>query len=102
MIRCVKQLQGLPTETAYSSTLALLGPLPVEACINKCVLTLFCNIIRDTQCIEYDIALRQLAVKSPTDTSFFSKVRKILDLYSLPSAYVVLENPPLKNSGKKM
>ena len=46
-VRCVKQLQGLPTKTANSAALALLGLLPVEACINKCALTLFCNVIRD-------------------------------------------------------
>ena len=34
-VRCVKQLQGLPTKTANSSALALLGLLPVEACINN-------------------------------------------------------------------
>lgn len=62
---------------------------------------MFCNIIRDPKCIEYDIALRQLAVKSPTDTSFFSKVRNILDLYSLPSAYIILENPPTKDQWKE-
>ena len=104
-VRCVKQLQGLPTKTANSAALALLGLLPVEACIIKCALTLFCNVIRDSQCIEYDIAMRQLAVKSPTDTSFFSKVRNILDLYSLPYAYMILEKKKKKKkkkiSGKK-
>ena len=46
-VRCAKQLQGLPTKTSNSAATALLGLLPVEACINKCVLTLFCNIVRD-------------------------------------------------------
>lgn len=95
-VRCAKQLQGLPTKTSNSAAVALLGLLPVEACINKCVLTLFCNIVQDPQCIEYDIALRQLAVKSPNDISFFSKVRNVLDLYSLPNAYMIRENPPTK------
>ena len=46
-VRRAKQLQGLPTKTSNSAATALLGLLPVEACINKCVLTLFCNIVRD-------------------------------------------------------
>ena len=100
-IRCAKQLQGLPTKTSNSATMALLGLLPIEACINKCVLTLFCNVVRDPQCIEYDIARRQLAVKSPNDTSFFSKVRNILDLYSLPTAYSVVETAPTREQWKK-
>ena len=100
-VRCVKQLQGLPTKTANSAALALRGLLPVEACINKCALTLFCNVIRDPQCIEYDIAMRQLAVKSPTDTTFFSKVKNIFDLYSLPLCIHDTWKSPTKDQWKE-
>ena len=73
----------------------------MEACINKCVLSLFCNIVLDPQCIEYDIAIRQLAVKSHNESSFFSRVRDILELYSLPTAYSIHDNPPTKESWKE-
>ena len=100
-VRSAKQLQGLPTKTSNSAATALVGLLPVETCINKCVLTLFCNIARGPYCIEYDIAIRQLAVKSPNDTSFFSNVRNILDIYSLPTAYMLFFNTPTKDKWKE-
>ena len=54
-----------------------------------------CNIC-DHQVTEYEIALRQLAVKDYSDLSSFLSERNILDLYSLPLAYELIENPPIK------
>ena len=75
----------------------------MEACIDKYILTLFCNIARDPQCIEYDIALRQLAVKKSNDLIFFfSKVRNTFESYALSFAYQLLGDPPSKEQWKTL
>ena len=50
--RNLKQLQGLPIRAPDTASLALIGMLPVSACIEKNALTLFCNTTRDQSCIE--------------------------------------------------
>ena len=50
--RCLKQLQGLPTRSSDTASLALVGWLPVNVCVEKKALSLFCSISRDQTCIE--------------------------------------------------
>ena len=67
--RNLKQLQGLSIKASDTASLALLGMLPVSVCVDKNALILFCNIARDPNCTENQIATRQLAVRSIIDTS---------------------------------
>ena len=80
---------------------ALLGILPISACTEKNILSLFGRVVRDQSSIENDIAVRQLAVRSITEKSWFSSARIILNTYDLPLAYKLLENPPSKEQWKK-
>ena len=64
--------------------------------------TTFVNIIRQKGAIENDIALRQLVMKDENDKSWFMFVRGILKLYSLPSIFQLLDNPPSKNEWKRL
>ena len=100
--RNLKQLQGLPIRAPDTASLALIGMLQVGACIEKNALTLFCNIARDQSCIENQNATRQLTVRDITDVSWFSTIRKTLNMYDLPSAYELVENPPTKEKWKCM
>ena len=99
--RSMKQIQNLPLKTSDTAALALLGILPISACIEKNILSLFGRVVRDQSSIESDITERQLAVRSISDKSWFSSVRIILNTYDLPSAYELLENPPTKEQWKK-
>lgn len=99
--RCLKQIQSLPIRTADTASLALLGMLPIHICIEKNALSLFCNIARDPDSIENQIARRQLAVKNLTDSSWFSTIRCILNSYNLPTAYDLLETTPTKEKWKQ-
>ena len=99
--RSMKQIQNLPLKTSDTAALALLGILPISACIEKNILSLFGRVVRDQSSIENDIAVRQLAVRSISEKSWFSSVRIILNTYDLPSAYELLENPPTKEQWKK-
>ena len=67
--RCLKQLQLMPSRTSDTASLALLGMLPINVCIEKNILNLFDRIARDQSCIENDLAKRQLAVRDPSDKS---------------------------------
>ena len=97
----MKQIQNLPLKTSDTAALALLGILLISACIEKNILSLFGRVVRDQSSIENDIAVRQLAVRSISEKSWFSSVRIILNTYDLPSAYELLENPPTKEQWKK-
>ena len=96
----MKQIQNLPLKTSDTTALALLGILPISACIEKNILPLFGSVVRDQSSIENDIAVRQLAVRSITEKSWFSSVRIILNTHDLPSAYELLEKPPSKEQWK--
>ena len=79
----------------------LSGQLPVEAEIHKRRLTLYGNIVRK-ECVEKDLARRQLAVKDSTSNSCFIALREILYKYGLPTAQELLDNPPEKLAWKIM
>ena len=99
--RCLKQLQSMPSRTSDTASLALLGMLPINVCIEKNILNLFGRVARDQSCIENDLAKRQLAVRDPSDKSWFSSVRNILNTYWLPTAYEIFEHPPSSEEWKK-
>ena len=100
-INKLKQLQGLPDRTSNIAVRSLLGILPIEAEIDKRVLSLFRNLINDPDCIEYRICQRQLAMKNGKSKSWFIYVDKILSEYLLPSAHILLQNTPTKQEWKK-
>ena len=84
--KSLRQIQGLPDKTPNCITLALLGVLPLDTVIHKKnSLNLFIGIASNSNFIEYDIAMRQLAMKTPDEKSWFNIVRSILGTYTLPS-----------------
>ena len=95
----LRQIQHLPERVAVCSVYILSGLLPIEAEIHRSKLTLFGNIIRQ-DCVERDVAMRQLAVKDSNSNSWFIMLQETLLRYNLPSAHVLLENPPEKISWK--
>jgi len=78
----------------------LLGAGPIQATINKCMLSLFGQIIRDQNSMENKIAYRQIAIYNLNSKSWFSKVKMILMKYGLPEAFHLLQNPPRKTGMK--
>ena len=55
-----------------------------------------------TDGIEKDIAVRQVATKSPSELSLFNKIKQLLTLYRLLLPSQLLENVPTRNKWKKM
>ena len=60
------------------------------------------GIARNSKFIEYDIAMRQLAVKTPDEKSWFNMVRTILGTYSLPSIFFLFEKQMSKSEWKRI
>ena len=78
-----------------------MGALPIFVCVEKNILSLFGRVVRDQSSIENELGVRQFAIRSITEKSWFSSVRVVLNAYSLPSAYELLKNPPSKEQWKK-
>ena len=60
------------------------------------------GIARSSNLIEYDIAMRQLAVKIPGEKSWFNEVRSILMTYDLPSVFSLFDSQMSKQEWKKI
>ena len=99
--KSLKQIQSLPDKTQNSAVLALLEILPPECVIHKNMLNLFGRWIM-TDGIEKYIAVFQLATKSPSEFSWFKKIKQLLTLYGLPLPSQLLENVPIRNKWKNM
>ncbi|CAG2229246.1 unnamed protein product [Mytilus edulis] len=98
----LKRIQHLPERTADSATYLLSGQMPIEAEIDKRTLTLFGNIIRNPNTVEFKLAQRQLAIKDRNSKSWFTYVQQLLEKYNLPSSSVLLQEPPGKFSWKNL
>ena len=91
----LRRMQHLPERTALSAVFGLAGQFPIEYEIHKRQLSLFGNIIRE-DCVERELAIRQLTLKDHTSKSWFISAKKVLHKYGLSSPYELIENPPSK------
>ena len=96
----LRRIQLLPQESASCANHILLGTLPMEAFLDSQVLGLFGRTLRLENAKEKELIWRQLALKDSDSSSWTQKVRKILDKYSLLSAYDLLALPPNKEEWK--
>jgi hypothetical protein len=95
----LKKIQHLPDRTADEAVFLLIGQLPIVGALDKRRLTTF-GAIAKGDCIEKDIARRQLAVKDNKSSSWFIKVNADLSKYGLPDAHTLLKDPPKKTTWK--
>ena len=99
-IKTLKQLQWLPDRCAGSAVYLLLGAEPIQQQIDKKILTLFGQITRDPDTLEFQIAQLQISIHEINSTSWFSLVQKRLLRYDLPTALEVLTVLLQKLNGK--
>ena len=99
--KSLKQMQHLPDRTQSSASLALLGIPPVECVLHKNMLGLFWRWITSKR-VEKEISLRQLAMKMPTESSWFNRIRVILNRYGLPSPSELMDDPPSRLKWKSV
>lgn len=95
----LRQIQNLPERTAVPIIYGLVGQFPIEFELHRRQFSLFGNIVRE-DCIERELAARQLAVKDENSSSWFVMIKKNLYKYGLPDPFELLENPPTKYAWK--
>ena len=99
--KTLRALQGLPDNTANAASLGLLGILPVLTTIESRALKLLVDIFSDRTSLEYQIAVRQLALKDESSSSWFVYIQGVLHKYKLPTAHQLLESTPSWSSWKE-
>ena len=88
----MKRIQCLPINTATSAAYGLLGIRPIQQELDLRKLTLLGNILLHKDTLEFEIAQRQLAVKSIDSNSWFADCNRLLYKNSLPNIYHVIEH----------
>jgi hypothetical protein len=86
----------LPQQTADPAIYILLAAECIEQIIHKAIIGLFLWILKDPDSVEYQLALRQLAIIDCDSNSWFITVNAILLSFELPSAHKILSNPKKK------
>ncbi len=94
--KCLRQIQHLPDATATPGVYLLIGALPVEAHLHKKILTLLVNMMRRKDSVEREVVQRQLAMKSNKSCSWVIMAKGLLQVYNLPSAFLLLKDTPTK------
>ena len=95
----LRRIQHLPERTALSAVFGLADQFSIEYEFHKRQLSLFGNTIRE-DCVERELAIRQLTLKDHTSKNWFISVKKVLHKYKLSSSYELTENPPSKYQWK--
>ena len=90
--KVIRQIQSFPINTALTAVYGLLGIRPIEQELDIRKLVLLGNVFLNKDSLEYEIAQRQLAVKSYESKSWFSVCNRLLHKYKLPSIYNVCKN----------
>ena len=94
-------VQHLTKSTSTAACYLLLGAIPIEGTIHQKALTLFGNIMRRSDSIEYEIMERQLGKKEDSANSWAIYIKKLLLMYDLPSICTLLYKPPSKAKMEK-
>jgi endonuclease/exonuclease/phosphatase family metal-dependent hydrolase len=94
--KTLRQITSLTDNCAKPAIYILTGEIPLIGQIHSKALTLFGNILRDPNTIEYGLAVRQLRMTGKKEASWFKALKMILCQYDLPPASELLEDTPDK------
>ena len=87
---------GLSKNTPYPTILMITGLAPIQAIVHITSLNMQWRICSDNNSIEYQIIIRQLAMKSWRSPSWVTYIRHILSRYELPYIYIMLQSQSSK------
>ena len=85
----LRQIQSFPINTSLVAVHGLLGVRPIEQELDLRKLTFLGSVLLNKGTLEYEIALRQLAVKSFESRSWFTVCNRLLYKYDLPCVYLL-------------
>ncbi|VDI56365.1 Hypothetical predicted protein [Mytilus galloprovincialis] len=74
--KILRQIQGLPNNTANMAVYTLVGAEPIAITLDKNVLTFFMNIVRNSGAIECEILRRQIVFSDQRGKDFINRVEK--------------------------
>ena len=85
----LRRILNLPVNTSLTAVYGLLGLRPIRHELDLRKLTFLGSILLQRDTPEYEIAQRQLSVKSMDSRSWFSDCNRLLYKYGLPNIYAV-------------
>ena len=88
----LRQIQNFPITTPLVAVYGLLGVRPIEQELDLRKLTFLGSVLMNKDTLEYEIAQRQLAVKSFESRSWFSVCNRLLYKYNLPCVYLLQQS----------
>ena len=100
--KVIRQIQSFPINTTLTAVYGLLGIRPIEQELDLRKLVLLGNVFLNKDSLEYEIAQRQLVVKSYESKSWFSVSNRLLHKYKLPSIYNVWKNIEILKKWKQL
>ena len=100
--KLLKQILSIPPNSADMAVYILSGVLPIQAQLDKRVLTMFNNVcLQSDSAVEKKLAIRQLTVKNDASHSWFIQVKHILWKYELGDPLTHLADPLSSTKWKK-
>ena len=100
--KIIRQIQGLPSQTANTASYVLIGAIPTQMVIERNMLSMLMNILRNQSSVEYQIIRRQLAMKDDKGHMFVSRIENILEKYNMGTIEQLMCNPKTKEEWKKL
>ncbi|CAC5423916.1 unnamed protein product [Mytilus coruscus] len=94
------QTSCLPTQTANTATYVMLGMKPIQAVVDRILLTFSGGIFQDKCSIEFKIIERHVVMAKEQSNSFINRLRTVLAKYELPKAEKLIETAPTKMKWK--
>ena len=90
------QLQGLSNQVAHTAVYVLIGAVTIYMIIERNMLSLLMNIIRNNTTVEYKIIMRQLAMRNEKDHAFINRIPEVIQKYNLEPVEKLMEQPKSK------
>ena len=76
--KLLRQLQGLSNQVAHTAVYVLIGAVTIYMIIERNMLSLLMNIIRNNTTVEYKILMRQLAMRNEKDHTFINRIQEVI------------------------
>ena len=100
--KLLRQLQCLSNQVANTAVYVLIGAVPIYMMIERNMLSLLMNIIRNNTTVEYQILMRQLAMRNEKDHTFINRIQEVIQKYKLEPVEKLMEQPKSKEEWKRI
>lgn len=100
--KILKQLQGLSNQVANTAVYTLIGAVPIRMVIDRNMLSLLMNIIKNNNSLEFQIPERQVVMKSEKSNIFINRVEEALTKYGMEPVENLMKHPKSKEKWKRI